>query len=182
MICNFWWKQDMMCWIIGTEVKVYNVMIYVNWSSSWAMFNIDFNCGSQTSNSYNVCIFIPIFDFGAFLLTSPRESVCCRFFSFSLLLFPFWFTFIFKPPCTTKTDRLPVMDETLSSLQRKLALNFLLHKVCNWPVRKVMKGSRFLHEPCIGISLTFGKYLKSTYLRSRSFSLSVIDSYIDGHW
>lgn len=122
------------------------------------------------------------FDFGAFLLTSPRESVCCRFFSFSLLLFPFWFTFIFKPPCTTKTDRLPVMDETLSSLQRKLALNFLLHKVCNWPVRKVMKGSRFLHEPCIGISLTFGKYLKSTYLRSRSFSLSVIDSYIDGHW
>lgn len=67
----------MMNRIIGTEVKSSNVMIYVNWPSSWAMFKIYFNYMNL--------------DFSTFLLYNVhRLSLRLNdFFTSNLLLSPF---------------------------------------------------------------------------------------------
>lgn len=115
-------------------------------------------------------------------MSCPRESLYLTVFShFNLLLFPLWFTLFFKLPPPTKPDGLPDLDKSLGSLQRMLVPHFLPHDPCNLPVQEAMKGSRFPHGLGFGIPLTFGQCLRSVSLRPRSFSLSIIDSYIDGY-
>ena len=104
-----------------------------------------------------VLFLISVLGFVAFLYTAPRETLCLTAYSaFNLLLFPFWFTLIFNIPPITKLDGLPGMGETLGFLQRQLVLIFLLHQLCNWPVRNVMKGSRSFMCWILGYLWTLG--------------------------
>lgn len=79
MACNFWWKQDMMYWIICIEVKSFKAMTYVNLFGSWAVFHIYLNC-----RSWQCLCFYSLLGFSAFLCP-VLDRVCILQFFLALI-------------------------------------------------------------------------------------------------